>query len=52
MACPHISFKYRPNLLPFTPVGIIAVGQFARGYGTETADACLNLFRTKTGQEH
>ena len=30
----HISFKYRPNLLPVPARGIIAVGQFACGFLT------------------
>jgi hypothetical protein len=48
----HIPFKYRPNFLPLPARGIIAVGQFACGYDTDAVDACLTLFRTKTGQEH
>ena len=34
LALLHISFKYRPNLLPVPARGIIAVGQFACGFLT------------------
>lgn len=30
----HISFKYRPNLVPVPAKGIIAIGQFACGFLT------------------